>query len=164
LPGYVFSQTTQAAGMDPPRMAQILAGLMAALGYDRYGAVGGDWGSIVASFMGIQDPTHCIGTEFEKNNVHVGFLIFEPGVHLHFLVAPAPTATIFQVRFPGRHRMRVSADIVCSEIAHGTASRAAAVVSLSGRRSTLGAPQRFPPSRSRLHRHPGVPFFISPHH
>ena len=34
---------------------------MERLGYDRYGAQGGDWGSAVTSSIGAQDPEHCAG-------------------------------------------------------------------------------------------------------
>ena len=34
---------------------------MARLGYDRYGAQGGDWGSAVTTALGAQDPGHCAG-------------------------------------------------------------------------------------------------------
>jgi len=33
----------------------------AKLGYDRYVAQGGDWGSMVTNFIGLQDTAHCIG-------------------------------------------------------------------------------------------------------
>jgi hypothetical protein len=31
------------------------------LGYSRYGAQGGDWGSAVTTSIGAQDPEHCLG-------------------------------------------------------------------------------------------------------
>ena len=31
------------------------------LGYERYGAQGGDWGSAVTTAIGAQDPEHCAG-------------------------------------------------------------------------------------------------------
>ena len=34
---------------------------MARLGYDRYLAQGGDWGSAITTAIGRQDPEHCIG-------------------------------------------------------------------------------------------------------
>ena len=48
LPGYGFSGPTTEPGWDVRRVAQAFATLMAALGYDRYGAQGGDWGSMVS--------------------------------------------------------------------------------------------------------------------
>ena len=34
---------------------------MAELGYERYGAQGGDWGAIATTLTGIVDPEHAIG-------------------------------------------------------------------------------------------------------
>ena len=42
-------------------MAETFAQLMARLGYDRYLAQGGDWGSAITTAIGRQDPEHCIG-------------------------------------------------------------------------------------------------------
>jgi pimeloyl-ACP methyl ester carboxylesterase len=58
LPGYGFSEPTRTTGWDPARVARAFAGLMSRLGYDRYGAQGGDWGAQVATRLGSQDP-HC---------------------------------------------------------------------------------------------------------
>ena len=43
------------------RIAAAWAVLMARLGYRRYGAQGGDWGSAVTTSLGAQDPEHCLG-------------------------------------------------------------------------------------------------------
>jgi microsomal epoxide hydrolase len=48
LPGYGFSGKPTERGYNPERMADVLAGLMERLGYDRYGAQGGDWGAIIS--------------------------------------------------------------------------------------------------------------------
>jgi microsomal epoxide hydrolase len=60
LPGYGFSEPTRAPGWDPWRIARAFAELMARLGYDRYGAQGGDWGAQVAERMAVLDPEHCV--------------------------------------------------------------------------------------------------------
>lgn len=44
LPGFGFSGKPRERGWSSPRMAEVVAKLMARLGYDRYGAQGGDWG------------------------------------------------------------------------------------------------------------------------
>jgi pimeloyl-ACP methyl ester carboxylesterase len=59
LPGYGFSEPTQERGWDPTRIARAFAELMARLGYDRYGAQGGDWGAQVATRIGAIDAGHC---------------------------------------------------------------------------------------------------------
>ncbi len=57
LPGYGFSGPTLERGIGPPRMAELLHGLMTSeLGYDRYGAQGGDWGSIITTSLGRMFP------------------------------------------------------------------------------------------------------------
>ena len=45
LPGYGFSSKPAVAGWGVERIAVAWAQLMDRLGYDRYGAQGGDWGS-----------------------------------------------------------------------------------------------------------------------
>jgi pimeloyl-ACP methyl ester carboxylesterase len=59
LPGYGFSAPTRTRGWDTTRVARAFAELMAQLGYDRYGAQGGDWGAQVATRIGLLDPEHC---------------------------------------------------------------------------------------------------------
>ncbi|WP_353646116.1 epoxide hydrolase [Mesorhizobium sp. WSM2239] len=61
MPGYGFSGKPTATGWNPDRIARAYAELMARLGYQRYLAQGGDWGSIVVNFMGIQEPQGLIG-------------------------------------------------------------------------------------------------------
>lgn len=61
LPGYGFSDKPRARGYSPDRMAAMVATLMARLGYDRYGAQGGDWGSVVARFLALDDTEHVSG-------------------------------------------------------------------------------------------------------
>ena len=51
LPGYGFSDRPTAPGMTPVAMAEIFAGLMASLGYTRYGVQGGDWGATVSTWL-----------------------------------------------------------------------------------------------------------------
>jgi pimeloyl-ACP methyl ester carboxylesterase len=61
LPGYGFSEPTRSRGWDPLRIAQAFVVLMRRLGYARYGAQGGDWGSQVATRVATLDPQHCAG-------------------------------------------------------------------------------------------------------
>src|SRR5215204_5174302 len=49
LPGYGWSDKPTAAGWKVPRIARAWADLMRALGYERYGAQGGDWGASVTT-------------------------------------------------------------------------------------------------------------------
>jgi epoxide hydrolase len=61
LPGYGFSGPTTGPGWDSARMARALATLMTRLGYDRWGAVGGDAGALVGRELGILAPDGLIG-------------------------------------------------------------------------------------------------------
>ena len=61
LPGFGFSGKPASTGWGVARIAQTWGALMARLGYDRYGAQGGDWGSAVTTAIGALDPTHCAG-------------------------------------------------------------------------------------------------------
>lgn len=59
LPGYGFSGKPSRPGWGVEKIADTWATLMARLGYDRYVAQGGDWGSAVTTALGIRDTTHC---------------------------------------------------------------------------------------------------------
>ena len=61
LPGFGFSGKPTSTGWGVDRIAAAWATLMDRLGYARYGAQGGDWGSAVTSALGAQDPQHCAG-------------------------------------------------------------------------------------------------------
>jgi len=61
LPGYGWSGVTTEAGWDVQRVAETWATLMARLGYDRYGAQGGDWGAMVSARLAAIDAEHMVG-------------------------------------------------------------------------------------------------------
>jgi epoxide hydrolase len=61
LPGYGWSGPTTQPGWDVKRVAEAWATLMARLGYDRYGAQGGDWGAMVSAQLAALDSEHMIG-------------------------------------------------------------------------------------------------------
>ena len=61
LPGYGFSGPTAEPGWDSSRMARAFGMLMAQLGYERWGAVGGDSGALVGRELGILAPAGLIG-------------------------------------------------------------------------------------------------------
>ena len=61
LPGYGFSGPTRESGWNRYRTAAAWAELMRRLGYDRYGAVGNDAGSMVNPELGRIDPEHVVG-------------------------------------------------------------------------------------------------------
>ena len=61
LPGYGFSGKPATTGWSVERIADAWAELMASLGYNRYGAQGGDWGAAVTTAIGHRDPKHVAG-------------------------------------------------------------------------------------------------------
>lgn len=67
IPGFGFSGPTREAGWDVRRIAYVWAELMRRLGYERYGAQGGDWGSAISRKLGEIDPEHVCG-------IHLNYL------------------------------------------------------------------------------------------
>jgi pimeloyl-ACP methyl ester carboxylesterase len=61
LPGYGFSDKPAQPGWGVERIAGAWARLLARLGYQRYGAQGGDWGTSISASIGQQDPAHVAG-------------------------------------------------------------------------------------------------------
>lgn len=69
LPGYGFSGKPTRTGWSVEKIADAWATLMARLGYDRYGAQGGDWGSAITAQMG-RNGNGCIAIHI---NMPLGF-------------------------------------------------------------------------------------------
>ncbi|MBW2244193.1 MAG: alpha/beta fold hydrolase [Deltaproteobacteria bacterium] len=61
LPGFGFSDKPTGPGWGIPRIAAAWAELMPKLGYPSYVAQGGDWGAMVTTAIGMQDPENCRG-------------------------------------------------------------------------------------------------------
>ncbi len=61
MPGYGFSGPSHKSGMSVDSVAGVVAKLMERLGYDRYAAQGGDWGSGVSSWLGQDAAQHVVG-------------------------------------------------------------------------------------------------------
>ena len=61
MPGYGFSEKPSEPGYGPDKIAEIGAGLMARLGYEQYGAQGGDWGSGVSRAHAHNYPDRVVG-------------------------------------------------------------------------------------------------------
>jgi len=61
IPGYGFSEQPKDIGWNPDRIASTWAELMKRLGYTRYVAQGGDWGSPISSAMARQAPAGLLG-------------------------------------------------------------------------------------------------------
>ena len=67
LPGYGFSDPAAEPGMHPGRIAELWLELMRLLGYDRFGAQGGDWGASVATRLALAAPDRVLG-------IHLNYL------------------------------------------------------------------------------------------
>jgi pimeloyl-ACP methyl ester carboxylesterase len=66
LPGYGFSQRPARTGVSYRYTAGLWHRLMRGLGYERYGAQGGDFGAGVATFMALDDPEPMIGVHLSN--------------------------------------------------------------------------------------------------
>jgi len=71
IPGYTFSGPTHEPGWDTRRVANALAQLVAHLGYNRYGAQGGDWGAMISVQLGLVDAVHLAG-------IHLNLVVAGP--------------------------------------------------------------------------------------
>ena len=71
MPGYGFSGKPRERGFGVHKVGAAVAKLMARLGYQRYVAQGGDWGSAVTTWLGANDAAHVAG-------IHVNFLTIGP--------------------------------------------------------------------------------------
>ena len=80
LPGFGFSGKPRQTGWGVERIAAVFTRLMDLLGYDRYLAQGGDWGSMITTRIGATDVEHCAG-------IHLNMAPVAP--HLEGEPAPA---------------------------------------------------------------------------
>jgi pimeloyl-ACP methyl ester carboxylesterase len=93
LPGYGFSEKPNTVGWSVEKIAETWDELMLRLGYPRYFAQGGDWGSMVTSAIGHQNKGHCAG------------------IHLNLVVVGAPDKSIIATLTEEEKRsMKVFAD------------------------------------------------------
>ncbi len=71
LPGYGWSDKPATTGWGVERIADAWAVLMARLGYERYGAQGGDWGAGVTTALAMRDQEHLAG-------IHLNMVVAAP--------------------------------------------------------------------------------------
>ncbi|MGI9579087.1 MAG: epoxide hydrolase family protein [Microthrixaceae bacterium] len=71
LPGYGWSDKPDRAGWGVPRIAAAWEQLMLRLGYDNFGAQGGDWGSMVTTRIGMHHTKNLVG-------IHTNMAIVPP--------------------------------------------------------------------------------------
>jgi pimeloyl-ACP methyl ester carboxylesterase len=68
MPGYGFSGKPTETGWDPAHIARAWVTLMKRLGYDRFVAQGGDWGSLIVDLLGKEAPPELIGIHSSMPN------------------------------------------------------------------------------------------------
>ena len=66
LPGYGFSERPRRLGVNYQDVAELWHRLMRGLGYERYGAQGGDFGSGIATFMALNNCKPMIGVHLSN--------------------------------------------------------------------------------------------------
>ncbi len=91
LPGFGFSDQPRQTGWSVSRMAEVMAKLMARLGYSRYGVQGGDWGAGVARWLGTYDADHVVG-------IHLNCLPGNPPTNLKNPCEGVPQAEIERMK------------------------------------------------------------------
>jgi pimeloyl-ACP methyl ester carboxylesterase len=89
LPGYGYSAVPRGRGAHPGPIADTFARLMRALGYETFGAQGGDWGASVATRLALQTPERVAG-------IHLNYL---PGSFAPHLGEGAPPLSPAEQRF-----------------------------------------------------------------
>src|SRR5579863_9007465 len=70
IPGYGFSGPTRDRGWNVARVARAWDVLMRRLGYERYGAQGGDWGAGISRELGVLFPERLIGVHMNMLTPH----------------------------------------------------------------------------------------------
>jgi pimeloyl-ACP methyl ester carboxylesterase len=75
LPGYGFSGPTKIRGVSVTRIAEVFVILMQELGYQRFAAQGGDWGSSISAALGRSYLEKLIG-------IHLNFLLLRSNTSL----------------------------------------------------------------------------------
>ena len=93
LPGYGFSDRPVAPGTSPKRVAEIWQALMVeVLGYERFGAQGGDWGASVATWL-------ALGATDRVAGLHLNYI---PGSYRPYLGPDARPASESEALFVER--------------------------------------------------------------
>ncbi|MEM9653574.1 MAG: epoxide hydrolase family protein [Actinomycetota bacterium] len=72
LPGFGFSGKPTTTGWGVGQVAEAWVTLMSQLGYDRFGAQGGDWGAAVTTALGSIEDSGCVG-------IHLNMPLGRPG-------------------------------------------------------------------------------------
>ncbi|SHN38245.1 epoxide hydrolase family protein [Cryptosporangium aurantiacum] len=92
IPGYGFSGPTHERGWDITRIARAWAELMHRLGYQRYGAQGGDFGAGISLALGAVAPDHVVG-------VHVNYMPTRPDPNADLELSATDEARLDKIRY-----------------------------------------------------------------
>jgi len=79
LPGFGFSTPVREPGWAMTRTARAWVELMARLGYERYGAQGGDIGAGITGMLASLDPGHVAGVHLNSDPLAVAAVALPPG-------------------------------------------------------------------------------------
>lgn len=103
IPGFGFSGPTGEPGWGQDRIARAFAELMSRLGYQRFGAQGGDWGAGISRALAVHAPDRVVA------------------VHLNYLPTPGdPAALTGEDRARAEKTNAYAADRPGYQIVHGT--------------------------------------------
>jgi pimeloyl-ACP methyl ester carboxylesterase len=122
LPGYAFSSPLRASGVDHLRVADLWAELMVdVLGFDRFGAHGGDWGCLISAQLGHKFPEHLIGVHLGNVTEIGAFNVERPWAErIH---RPLPDDPALRARLIDRER-RFFTHVAVQMLEHQTLSHA----------------------------------------
>ena len=99
LPGFAFSTPMTEPGWAMARTTRAWAELMARLGYDRYGAQGGDIGAGITGMLAGVDPGHLAGIHLNSDPLAVGAVALPPAEQADAAaVTDAHRATLARMR------------------------------------------------------------------
>ena len=99
LPGFGFSTPVAEPGWAMARTTRAWAELMARLGYDRYGAQGGDIGAGITGMLAGVDPGHLAGVHLNSDPLAVGAVALPPAEQADAAaVTDAHRATLARMR------------------------------------------------------------------
>ena len=99
LPGFGFSTPMTEPGWAMARTTRAWAELMARLGYDRYGAQGGDIGAGITGMLAGVDPGHLAGVHLNSDPLAVGAVALPPAEQADAAaVTDAHRATLARMR------------------------------------------------------------------
>jgi epoxide hydrolase len=104
LPGFGFSDKPTQTGWNLSRIADAWIALMGRLGYERWGAQGGDWGAGVTTALGYKAPPGLVG-------IHLNMVIFQPSDQERATATPAEQAMLaaaqrYDQQFSGYYKLQ----------------------------------------------------------